>query len=89
VLKNTTAKLYSIRKKAFLEMLRKMVEPLGEVCSVTRRLFRRGLSLLTSRHVKVFFPAKGQLLFEEATYPEQLRGGKLIKQHSALLAQIN
>jgi hypothetical protein len=49
-------------------MLRKMVEPLGEVCSVTRRLLRRGLGLQTSRHVNVFFLAKGRILFEQPMY---------------------
>jgi len=44
------------------EMLRTMAEPLGEVCSVTRRLLRRGLGLQTSRRVNVFFPAKGPIL---------------------------
>jgi hypothetical protein len=47
-------------------MLRKM-EPLGEVCSVTRRLLRRGWGLQTSRRVNVFSPAKGRMLFEQAT----------------------
>jgi hypothetical protein len=45
-----------------------MAEPLGEVCSVTRRLLQRGLELQTSRCVNVFFPAKGQILFEQASY---------------------
>ena len=49
-------------------MLRTIAEPLGEVCSVTRRLLRRGLGLQTSRHVNVFFPAKGRILFEQALY---------------------
>jgi len=49
------------------EMLWTMAEPLGEVCSVTRRLLRRRLGLQTSRRVNVFFPAKGRILFEEAT----------------------
>ena len=49
-------------------MLRTMAEPLGEVCSVTRRLLRRGLGLQTSRRVNVFFPAKGRILFEQASY---------------------
>jgi hypothetical protein len=49
-------------------MLRTMAEPLGEVCSVTRRLLRRGLELQTSRCVNVFFPAKGRILFEQASY---------------------
>jgi hypothetical protein len=45
-------------------MFRTMAEPLGEVCLVSRRLLRRGLGLQTSRCVNVFFPAKGQILFE-------------------------
>jgi len=49
-------------------MLRTMAEPLGEVCSVTGRQLRRGLGLQTSRHVSVFFPAKGRILFEQASY---------------------
>ena len=49
-------------------MLRTMAEPLGEVCSVTRRLLRRGLRLQTSRCVNVFFPAKGRIFFEQASY---------------------
>jgi hypothetical protein len=48
-------------------MLRTMAEPLGEVCSVTRRLLRSGLELQTSRCVNVFFPAKGRMLFEQYT----------------------
>jgi hypothetical protein len=52
-------------------MLRTMAEPLGEVCSVTRRLLRRGLELQASRCVNVFFPAKGQILFEQALYTQQ------------------
>jgi len=50
------------------KMLRTMAEPLEEVWSVTRRLLRRALGLQTSRRVNVFFPAKGQILFEQATY---------------------
>ena len=49
-------------------MLRTMAEPLGEVCSVTRRLLRRGLGLHTSRRVNVFFSAKGPILFEQPSY---------------------
>jgi hypothetical protein len=49
-------------------MLRTMAEPLGQVCSVTRRLLRRGLELQTSRCVNVFFPAKGRILFEQASH---------------------
>jgi len=49
-------------------MLRTMEEPLGEVRSVTRRLRQRGLGLQTSRRVNVFFLAKGQILFEQASY---------------------
>jgi len=49
------------------EMRRTLAEPLGEVCSVTRKLLRRRLGLHTSRHVNVFFPAKGQILSEQAT----------------------
>ena len=49
-------------------MLRTMAQLLGEVCSVTRRLLRRGLGLQTSRHVNVFFLAKGWILFEQAMY---------------------
>jgi hypothetical protein len=49
-------------------MLQKMVELLGEVCPVIRRLLRRGLGLQTSRHVNVFFVAKGWILFEQVTY---------------------
>ena len=45
-----------------------MAELLGEACSVTRRLLRRGLGLQTSRCVNVFFPAKGRILFEQASY---------------------
>ena len=48
-------------------MLLAMAGPLGEVCSVTRRLLRMELGLQTSRRVNVFFPAKGQILFEQAT----------------------
>ena len=48
-------------------MLRTIAEPLGEMCSVTRRLLRRGLGLQTSRRVNVFFSAKGGILFEKAT----------------------
>jgi len=44
------------------EMLRTMAEPLGEVCSVTGRLRRRGLGFQTYRRVNVFFPAKGRIL---------------------------
>jgi len=33
-------------------MLRTMTEPLGEMCSVTRGLLRRGLGLKTSRRVR-------------------------------------
>jgi hypothetical protein len=40
-------------------MLRTMAEPLGEVCSLTRRHFER---LKTSRLVNVFFLAKGWIL---------------------------
>jgi len=53
-------------------MLRTMAEPLGEVCSVTRRLLRRGLGLQTSRCVNVFFPAKGGIFFEQATYMQRI-----------------
>jgi hypothetical protein len=49
-------------------MLRTMAETLGEVCSVTGRLRRRGLGFQTYRHVNVFFPATGRILFEQATY---------------------
>jgi hypothetical protein len=49
-------------------MLQTMAELLGEVCSLTRRLLRRGLGLQTSRRINVFFPAKGQIIFEQATY---------------------
>ena len=45
-----------------------MAEPLGEVCSVTRRLLRRGLELQTARRVNVFFSAKGWILFEQPYY---------------------
>ena len=50
------------------EMPRTMAEPLGEVCSVTRRLLRRGLVLQISRRVNVFFPAKCPIVFDQATY---------------------
>jgi hypothetical protein len=50
------------------EMLEKMAEPVGEVCSVTGRLLRRGLGLQTSRRVNVIFLDKGRILFEQATY---------------------
>ena len=50
------------------EMLQTMAELLGEVCSVTRRLLRRGLGLQTSGHVNVFFQAKGWILFEQPSY---------------------
>ena len=53
------------------EMLRKMAEPLGEACSVTRRLLRRGLGLQTSRRVNIFFPAKGRILFEQPSYTKK------------------
>ena len=63
-------------------MLRTMAEPLGEVCSVTRRLLRRGLGLQTSRRVNVFFPTKGRILFEQAMnfkiYNYVKRNGKTI-----------
>ena len=49
-------------------MFRKMVEPLREVPSVTRRLPQRGLRLQTSRRANIFFPAKRQIHFEHATY---------------------
>jgi hypothetical protein len=55
-------------QKGILEMLRKIVEPLGEVCSVARRLLQRGLGLQTSRRVNVFFLAKGWILFEQPAY---------------------
>jgi len=63
---NGQAVLYS--QRGIPEMLRKMTEPLGEVCSVTRKLLRRGLGFQTSRHVNVFFPAKGRILFEQPSY---------------------
>jgi hypothetical protein len=66
---NGQAVLHS--QNGILEMLSKMVELLGEVCSVTRRLLRRGLGLQTSRLVNVFFPAKGWILFEQPTYTLQ------------------
>jgi len=50
------------------EMLRAMAKPLGEVCSVTRRLLRRRLGLQTSRCVNVFFLAKGPIFFEQPLY---------------------
>ena len=50
------------------KMLRTMAKPLGEVCSVTRRLLRRVLGLQTSSRVNVFFPAKGRILFEQDSY---------------------
>jgi hypothetical protein len=53
-------------RRGIPEMLQKMVELLGEVCSVTRRLLKRGVGLQTFRHVNVFFPAKVQILFEQA-----------------------
>jgi len=49
-------------------MLRAVVEPLGEVCSVTGRLSQRELGLQTSRRVNIFFPAKGRILFEQPSY---------------------
>jgi hypothetical protein len=55
-------------QRGISEMLRTMAEPLGEVCSVTRRLLRRGLGLQTSRHVNIFFLAKGWILFEQPSY---------------------
>ena len=55
-------------------MLRTMGEPLGEVCSVTRRLLRRGLGLQTSRCVNVFFLVKGRILFEQASYIDLTSG---------------
>ena len=45
-----------------------MAEPLGEVCSVTTSLLRRGLGLQTSRPVNVFLPAKDRVLLEQASY---------------------
>jgi hypothetical protein len=45
-----------------------MAEPLGEVCSVTRRLLQRVFGLQKSRPVNVFFLAKGQILFEQPMY---------------------
>ena len=68
ITRNTTVKLYSIRKEAFQKCFEQWRNRWGEVCSVTRRLFRRGLWLQTTRHVNVFFPAKGRILFEHATY---------------------
>jgi len=44
----------------------------GDACSVTRRLLWRGLGLQTSKRVNVFFPAKGQILFEQARYTHNL-----------------
>ena len=46
-------------QRGIAEMLRTMAELLEEVCSVTRRLLRRGLELPTSRCVNVFFLAIG------------------------------
>jgi hypothetical protein len=60
-------------QKGILEMLRKMVEPLEKVCSVTGRLLRRGLCLQTSRRVNVFFPAKDWILFEQPTYKNSVQ----------------
>ena len=53
-------------QRSIPEMLRTMAEQLEELCSVTRRLLRRGLGLQTSRSVNVFFPAKGRILFEQS-----------------------
>jgi len=63
---NSQAVLHS--QRGIPEMLWTMAEPLGEVCSVGRRLLRRGLGLQASRRVNVFFLAKGRILFEQATY---------------------
>jgi len=53
-------------------MLRTMAEPLGEACSVTKRLLRRGLGLQTSRRVSVFFSAKVPKNFEQPLYPMEI-----------------
>ena len=63
---NGQAVLHS--QRGIPEMLRTMAEPLGEMCSVTRRLLRRGLWLHSSRRVNVFFPDKGRIPFEQAMY---------------------
>jgi len=67
IIRNTTAKLYSIRKEAFQKCFEQWRNR-WEKCVVTRRLLQRGLGLQTSRRVNVFFPAKGRILFEQATY---------------------
>ena len=67
IIRNTTAKLYSIRKEAFQKCFKQWRNRWEKVCSVTRRLLRRGLGLQTSRRVNVFFPAKCQIIFEQAT----------------------
>jgi len=68
---NDQAVLHS--QRGIPEMLRQLAELLGEVCSVTRRLLRRGLGLQTSRRVNVFFLAKGRILFGQPTYNREDR----------------
>jgi hypothetical protein len=55
-------------QKGITGMLRTIVEPLGKVCSVTRRLLWRALGLQTSRRVNVFLLAKGHILIEQPLY---------------------
>jgi hypothetical protein len=45
-----------------------MVEELGEVCALPRRLLWRGLGFCTSKPINVFLLTKGSILFEHTTY---------------------
>ena len=59
------------------EMLRTMAEPLGEGCSVTARLLRRGLGFQTSRRVNVFFrPKVGYFLNRPRILPTYIIKGR-------------
>jgi hypothetical protein len=54
-----------------------MAEPLGEVCSVTGRLLRRGFGFQTSRRVNVFFrPKVGYFFNRPRTVPTYIIKGK-------------
>ena len=67
IIRNTTAKLYSVRKKVFQECFEQWRNRWENLCSVTWRLLRRGLGVQTSWRVKTFFPAEGRILFERDT----------------------
>jgi hypothetical protein len=49
-------------------VLRTMERLLGQVCHVWRGLLWRGLGLQRHRLVSLFFPALGQILFDQAPY---------------------